>query len=148
MDKYLEKIRKRFANDLYATKVTGIVIEKAVPQEAVCSLKLTENHMNAAGAVMGGVFFTLADFAFAVAANGLDESVVTVSVTSSIQFLGNATRPYLIAETTLIKDGKNTCFYDVAIYSASAEGGLLSDVTNQMTKVATVQITGFKKYLK
>jgi acyl-CoA thioesterase len=146
MEKYLEDIRKRFAKDLYATKVTGILIEKAAPKVAVCSLKLTENHMNAAGCVMGGVLFTLADFTFAVASNGLDESTVTVSVSSSIQFMGNASGPYLLSETTLLKDGKNTCFYQVDIYSTDAE--ISTFITGEKKKVATVQITGFKKYLK
>jgi len=36
---------------------------------AICSLTLEAKHKNALGAVMGGVYFTLADFAFAVASN-------------------------------------------------------------------------------
>lgn len=42
-------------------------------------------HLNAAGTVQGGALFTLADFAFAVAANA--GGVLTVSLQNSISFL-------------------------------------------------------------
>mgnify|MGYP003210662590 CR=1 FL=1 len=64
-----EKTVKLFENDRFATE-NGAVIEEVEEHYAQCSLKLGSRHRNAMGAVMGGVYFTLADFAFAVAGNG------------------------------------------------------------------------------
>ena len=61
----LEETRAFFKDDVYATQVTGIVIDACGPNYAKCSLALESKHRNAAGQVMGGVLFTLADFAFA-----------------------------------------------------------------------------------
>ena len=57
-----------FQNDRFATE-NGAVIEEVDDHYAKCSLKIENRHRNAMGAVMGGVYFTLADFALAVASN-------------------------------------------------------------------------------
>ena len=67
-DKTLAEVRKIFEGDRFATE-NGAVIEEIGERSAVCSLTITDSHRNAMGAVMGGVYFMLADFAFAVAAN-------------------------------------------------------------------------------
>ena len=66
--KTLEGVRKIFEADRFATE-NGAVIEEIGEHSAICSLDITESHCNAMGAVMGGTYFMLADFAFAVAAN-------------------------------------------------------------------------------
>ena len=63
---------------------------------------------------MGGAIFTLADFAFAVAANRPDASP-TVTVSTSISFVGAGKGESLIGEAKLLKDGKRTCFYEVEV---------------------------------
>ena len=76
----LDELKARFAADRYATEVTGAEILSAEPRHAVCTLSLRPEHLNAAGTPMGGVLFTLADFAFAVAANGFTGDIhVTIS---------------------------------------------------------------------
>ena len=65
----VEEARAYFSNDKFAMKTTGIQIDDVKPLYAKCSLKITDAHKNAAGAVMGGAIFTLADFTFAVAVN-------------------------------------------------------------------------------
>ena len=65
----LERANAYFANDRYATDVTGITITEVREHYAKVELELDERHMNAMGAVMGGVYFTLCDFAFAVASS-------------------------------------------------------------------------------
>ena len=126
---YLEEARKYFANDLYAVKQTGIVIEAAEPGYARCSLKIEEHHRNSAGQVMGGVYFTMADYAFAIAANLGQE--LTVTQTSQIVYLAAAKGEILYAETEKIKAGRTTCFYKV----------MITDDTG--TQVAYVTTTGF-----
>ena len=62
---------------------------------------------------MGGAIFTLADFAFAVAANCGEKSVVTL--TSQISYLGTAKGSRLIAEAKRVKQGRSTGYYTVSI---------------------------------
>lgn len=124
----LEEARAFFSGDKFATEATGCVLDEVGEKYAQCSLTLGPQHRNAVGQVMGGVSFTLADFAFAVASNFRQQ--LTVSVSSSISHLGPVKGTRLIAKTRLIKDGRRNCFYEV-------------DVTDDLdTPVALVTITG------
>ena len=110
----MEKLQKDFfKNDLYATEQTGIEIVAAEPGYAKCSLKIEDRHKNANGHVMGGVFFTMADYAFAIAANL--ELFPTVTQTAQIVFLSSPKGSTLYAETEKIRSGKKTCFYKIMI---------------------------------
>lgn len=126
--KTLEDVRKLFENDRFATE-NGAVIEEVGDRSAVCSLRITPSHRNAMGAVMGGTYFMLADFAFAVAANW--ETMGCVSLRSDISFVGSAKGERLIARAVCIKDGKTTALYRV-------------DVTDECGNLtATVTTTGY-----
>lgn len=128
--KDIEKIRDFFGHDRYAAD-TGAYIEEVGENYAKVSLVLDERHKNAVGGVMGGVYFTLADFAFAVASNWQNPG--TVSITSDISFIGVPKSGKVIAETELIKDGRSTCCYNVK-------------VTDDLgTPLAAAKIVGFKK---
>ena len=94
----LTKVREQFKKDRFATEATGITIEAVDENYAKCQLIVEEKHMNAAGSVMGGALFTLADFTFAVAANV--GGVLTVSVTSQITYLNPAKGKVLTAKRT------------------------------------------------
>ena len=124
----LEKVRKIFEGDRFATE-NGAVIEEICHHSATCSLMITDSHRNAMGAVMGGTYFMLADFAFAVAANW--EKMGCVSLRSDISFLGAAKGEKLIAKAVCIKDGRTTACYRV-------------DVTDEYGNLAaTVTATGY-----
>ena len=82
----LEEARAFFRGDRFAVEQAGITIEEIGEYYARCSMPVTPLHKNAAGAVMGGAIFTLADFAFAVAANV--GGVLTVTTTASVSFVG------------------------------------------------------------
>ena len=110
--KTLEEVRKLFEGDRFATE-NGAVIEEIGDHSATCSLVITELHRNAMGAVMGGTYFMLADFAFAVAANW--EKMGCVSLQSNISFLGVAKGKKLIAKAACIKDGRTTAYYRVDV---------------------------------
>ena len=86
----LEEVKEFFQNDVYATGTTGIEILEARPGYAKVSLSIDERHMNAANRVMGAVYYTMADFAFAVANNYDMEEAVTVTLSSQISFLSAA----------------------------------------------------------
>ncbi|MBR3722242.1 MAG: PaaI family thioesterase [Selenomonadaceae bacterium] len=125
----LDEAREIFSKDLYATKLTGAVIEEVGKDFAKCSLTLTNNHKNAYGAVMGGAVYTLADFAFAVASN-YGKTDATVSLVGQANFMSASKGSVLFAEAKLLKDGKRNCFYEVT-------------VTDDASKlIATVSFTG------
>lgn len=100
-----EEMIRTFEKDRFAT-CNGAVIDQVGDHYAKCSLRIEENHRNAMGAVMGGVYFTLADFAFAVAANW--QHMETVSLNSEIAYLGSARGDRLTAEAVCVKDGRTT----------------------------------------
>ena len=122
--KTLEEVRKIFEGDRFATE-NGAVIEEIGCHSATCSLVLTNSHRNAMGAVMGGTYFMLADFAFAVAANW--QKMECVSLRSDISFLGAAKGEKLIAKAMCIKDGKSTVCYRIDVTDES--GNLTATMT-------------------
>ena len=110
----LEEIRERFQKDRFAVEALGAEIREAEQGRAVCVLRLLPRHRNANGAPMGGAVFTLADFAFAVAANGFSEAPV-VSQQVSVTFLAPARGDELTAEARCRKAGRRTCLYEVEV---------------------------------
>lgn len=129
-EKTLEEVRKVFAGDRFATE-NGAYIEAIGEHYAKCSLDLADRHRNAMGAVMGGVYFMLADFTFAVAANW--EKMGAVSLNADISYLGAAKGNKLTAEALCLKDGRSTSFYRVEVKD---------ELENP---VAVVTTTGFHK---
>ncbi len=132
MQKTLDEVRKLFKKDRFATE-SGAVINEIGERYAKCSLKLSDSHRNALGAVMGGAIFTLADFAFAVAANWQDPGVVSLS--SNIAYLGTAKEEKLTARAQCIKNGRTTSYYNIDI---------ADELGNQ---VAVMTVTGYRKPL-
>ena len=116
--KTLDEVRDYFSNDKYATQVTGIEIVKADPGHSEVRLKIDDRHINAVGGLMGAVFFTMADFAFAVAVNSdIDSEYVTVTLQSSISFMRTVKTGTLTAKANVVREGKSTCVYEICIYS-------------------------------
>lgn len=105
---WLQTAREFFKNDIFATECAGVEIIEAQPGHAVCRLDIQPRHCNAAGLPMGGAVFTLADFAFAIAANLGRE--LTVTQNASISYLSSARGKELIARARLEKAGRRTCF--------------------------------------
>ncbi len=128
---YTNAAVEKFCDDIYATETTGIAIQSAGLDTARCMLKITERHMNAAGYVMGGAIFTLADFTFAVAANSGNEGV-TVSLNSNINFMSPSKGPVLFAEAVCIENKKKICFYKIEV----------SDEEGRQVAIATT--TGYR----
>lgn len=107
-DASLEEIRAQFKNDRYATESLGAVIEEAGEGFARVGMVVDSRHRNAMGAVMGGVYFTLGDYAFAIASNVGQPP--TVSVSNSIDYLAAAKGDCLVAECRMEKTGRSMCF--------------------------------------
>lgn len=126
----LDQIRTRFTADRFAAEAAGATVDAAEPNYARCSMPIRPVHLNANGIPMGGAIFTLADFAFAVAANG-HSNRVTVTQQVSATFLSAARGKVLMAEARCLKAGRATCLYTV-------------DVTDDLgTPVAHLTINGY-----
>ena len=115
----IDEAREFFGKDLYASGTTGIEILAAEPGYAKCALKIEDKHKNALGQVMGGVFFVMADYAFAIASNFKQSP--TVTQTSQIVYLSALKGTTLYAETEKIRAGRRTCFYKISLYDDTGE---------------------------
>ena len=126
----LERVQEIFRGDRFATEM-GTVIDDIGDHYAKVSLVINEHHKNAMGGVMGGVYFTLADFAFAVASNWQQPGVVGLNCDAS--FIGVPKTERIVAEARLVKDGRTICCYNVEIKD------------EKDNPIAVVQCVGFRK---
>ena len=74
-DKFLQ--RDRFA------KFIGLEVTEVKKGYAVARVTITDNHLNEFDVVQGGLTFTLADYAFAAAANFGGQKAVGINITIS-----------------------------------------------------------------
>ena len=125
----LAEAQEYFKADRFAT-LNGITLDALSDEGAVCSVTLTDGHRNAMGGVMGGVIFTLADLAFAAAANNDHRS--TVALDMNVHFLSGTKGDRLIAVSKKIKSGRTTSVYEITV----------SDDTGR--QVALIIGTGYK----
>jgi len=109
----VEEAREHFKKDKFASSA-GMQIDDMTENTSLCSMLLTEAHKNAYGGVMGGVIFTLADFAFAVVANQIHNLSVASQV--SINYLSAPRGEKLIAKAKSIKEGRTTTIITVEVY--------------------------------
>ena len=108
----VEEAREFFYKDKFAV-ITGVTLDELTEGEAVCSLEITDDHRNAYGGVMGGVIFTLADFAFAVMSNQIHQ--LTVAQQVDIHYLSAPKGEKLIAKATCRKSGRTSSIVNVDI---------------------------------
>lgn len=120
----LEEARAFFAGDRFATE-NGAVIDEIGEHYALCSMELTPHHLNAAGRVMGGAVFMLADFAFAVASNFGHPADVTT--TSQITFLRPSQGKMLYAKSQELRRGRTAVYYETSVTDDT--GALIARVT-------------------
>jgi acyl-CoA thioesterase len=76
--------RTLLAHDAFAA-FSGITLEHVEPGFARARMTIAPHHLNGVGIAQGGAIFTLADFAFAAAANSGDRGAVAIDV--SISFM-------------------------------------------------------------
>ena len=114
--KSLEEARMYFEGDRFATE-NGMVIDEMDENLSVCSMMLTDSHKNANGGIMGGVIYTLADFAFAVLANNIHKPTVAQQV--SMNFLSSPKGKKLIASASCRKNGKTSTIINVDVKDES-----------------------------
>ena len=103
----------------------GIQLTHVAPGEAEAELQITPSVLNGRDVVQGGAIMTLADFAFAGAANAMGHS--TVSTGLNINFIRPGSGKKLIAKAKKIHHGRATCLYQVDVLND--EGKLVSSVS-------------------
>ena len=103
----IDELRNFFSNDRVATHM-GCRIVEADSLHSIVEIDIEEKHYNGNNCVQGGVMFTLADFACAVAANA--EEIAFVSADGNISFLNAATGKKLTCQATVIRKGKTLAF--------------------------------------
>ena len=128
--KTIEELREFFEADRFAAEM-GAVITECGEGGATVEMDAGPRHLNAAGTVQGGALFTLADFAFAVAANA--GGVPTVSLQNSISFLHAVKPGRLTARAERVSETRRTCCYDVSV----------TDETGNLT--ARMSVTGYRR---
>lgn len=105
-------VKAVIARDRFAAQA-GIELLEVREGYARARMKLGPSHLNGVDIVQGGAVFTLADLAFAAAANSHGEVAVAVDV--SISFLRAASEGTLFAEATEVSRTKklSTCLVRV-----------------------------------
>lgn len=126
----MRRIRQKFKNDTFATKVVNVEAVYVDDCNARCKLNITPEHLNAHGNVMGGVIFTLADYTFGVASNSGYHDAVTVD--AHIVYLNPARGKTLISDAHLIREGKTICVYRIDITDESGQNIAVATMTGMM----------------
>ena len=127
---YFETLKNELnANDIFCRE-NGIELTEIREGYAEASMKIDENKMNANSVVQGGAIFTLADFAFAGAANSF-EGMRCSSMSSTINFLRPGSGEYLIARAQVVNRGKRSCLVETEVFN---------DCSKLVAKITT---TGF-----
>ena len=112
-DATLEEVQDFFKNDTFAYGRVGCRITEASRGHGVAELELDDNHCNAEHNVMGGVIFTLADYAFAAATMFGEASSTTL--TATIEFIRATKGSKLIATCDIDHGGRKVGFYTIDV---------------------------------
>ncbi|MGL4593278.1 MAG: PaaI family thioesterase [Thermoguttaceae bacterium] len=115
-----ESLLTKFGKDHFAMSVVGVEIVDASLNYAKTKLVVQPHHFNAVGIVQGGAVFTLADFAFAIAANAGQESV-TVAIECHISYFKPTSEGTLFAEATLLSESRSLKSFDIAVRNEKGE---------------------------
>ena len=91
----MESVRKMFENDQFA-RHANVELVSVSEGHAVAQMTLKPHHLNGLHIAQGGAIFTLADFAFAAAANS--HGSVAVAANVNISFMKSAASGTLRAE--------------------------------------------------
>ncbi len=110
------------ANDQFALFM-GASLESAEEGRALARLTVDKRHLNGAGVCMGGVLFTLADWAFAAAVNSHD--VLTLTTSANMTYIASAHEGDVItAEATEVVNHHRLPYAEVRI--TNQQGKLLA----------------------
>ena len=113
------------SNDVFCRE-NGIEITEIREGYAEAVMHIDSRKLNANGVVQGGAVFTLADFAFAGAANSF-EDLRASSMNSTINFLRPGSGNTLTARAQVVNRGKRSCLVETEVFNDA--GKLVAKVT-------------------
>ena len=110
--KDIEEARSFFKKDRFATE-NGMQIDELDDRHSLCSMELWDSHKNANDGIMGGVIYTLADYAFAALVCNIHNPTVAQQV--SMNFLSAPKGKKLFARAECRKDGRTSTIVTVDV---------------------------------
>ena len=114
-EKEKKKWERFFRNDKFAGYV-GIELEDISPGWARVRCEIKDHHLNGLRCVHGGMLFTLADMAFAAAANSYGK--IAVALNTSMSFTKAAKGPVVYAEAKEVSRTGRHAVYSVNLTDA------------------------------
>ncbi|MDO4752059.1 MAG: PaaI family thioesterase [Akkermansia sp.] len=112
-------------NDHFAVR-SGVELLEIKPGYAKARMLVTPEHLNGGGVCQGGALFTLADLAFAAAANS--HKKLTLSVNANISFLRSVKEGYVYADAEELFNHRRIPFIEVRL--TNEEGELIGIMTS------------------
>lgn len=113
-EKLLE-LKRFFEGDKFVG-LAGIEIAEVTDDSATVTADIGPEHLNAAGAVQGGMLYTISDFAFAVLSNSLHP--VTVTQSATITYIRAALTEKVCATAREIVRSGHNCVVEVVVRDA------------------------------
>jgi acyl-CoA thioesterase len=111
-------IKEFFKDDRYAV-FSGVELLEAEPGRAKTKMEIREMHLNAGNVVQGGAIFTLADLAFAAAANAYGN--LAMSIETSIRYFKSVAGGTLYAEAKIVHLHKKLAVFEVTVTNGKEE---------------------------
>lgn len=117
---YLEKFREHMEKKDRLFSLLGAKVVEVSAGYAKVALKVQEKHLNALNVCQGGVIFTLADLAFALASNSHGKVAVALDV--SITYLKSVLEgEEIFAEAREVHLGNRTATYIMTVKNSREE---------------------------
>jgi acyl-CoA thioesterase len=107
-----------FKRDKFAVHA-GIELEDLSRGRAKVKCEVQEHHLNGVKCVHGGMLFTLADMAFAAAANS--HGRLAVALNASISFVKPARGKTIFAEATEVSRSGRHAVYEVRVFDETGD---------------------------
>lgn len=107
------KIMERVTNDPYA-KFLGITVDEVREGYAKVSMDVTDHMLNIHGTANGGVVFSLADAAFAIASNTYEQQAVGINVNINFIAAGFSNNRLIAVAKEITKNSK-LGFYNIEV---------------------------------
>ncbi len=117
----MEKITALMRRDAFA-KHLGIELVEVAPGRAKVKMTFGDEHKNSVGMVHGGVMFTVADYAFAVACNSY--GTLALAIDCHISYLRPPEGDTLVAEATEVSKSRRLGTYSISV--SDGEGNLVA----------------------
>ena len=114
----MDAIKEFSENDRFAKQI-GIELVEVSKGRAKAKMKITDIHLNAVNTVHGGAIFSLADYAFAIAAN--THGNISVALNVNISFLKAVSKGTLFAEAEEVSINPKIATYNIRVLNEHNE---------------------------